>query len=198
VKRILFTALALILIGTSSLIAQPKDMQAPMPGMMPPGHPPMGMGRMGMDNDDDCCMPGDMQGIKFTDEQRAKLDKMKLEVQKIRLEKKAQMVDLHAKLKLAMTAEKINQKDIDDIATKMGKFHQEAILQRAKHMREVRDMLTAEQKIQFDQRILGGGMGGCFDGPGPKMGRGMGMGHGGGGDCQDNCDQRPRRGRDCN
>lgn len=195
-KRTLFTALVLVLIGAGTILAQhPKGMEAPMPGMMPPGHPPMGMG-MQMDDDNEGMMHC-MKGIDFTDEQQAKLDKMRLDGQKIHLEKKAQMVDLQAKLKLALTAEKYNQKEIDDIAAKMGKFHQEAILMRAKHMKEVRDMLTPEQRIKFDSRILDGGPMNC-GGPGMGMGRGMGKGPGFGSDCNDDCEQkRFRGGRKC-
>lgn len=177
-KRILPLALALLFVSTSLALAQignPAD--APRPKMMGPGHP---MGWQMNDDDDDNFMPG-MCGIEFTDEQQAKLDKLRLDGQKVRLERRAQMVDLQAKLKLAMTADKYSQKDIDDIAAKMGKFHQEAVLMRAKHLKEVRDMLTPEQRIKFDQHILSGPMGKgfpgrCGDMPGKGKGPGCGFG----------------------
>ncbi len=191
-------ALALILISAGTTLAQhPKEMGAPMPGMMPPGHPPMGMA---MDDDEDG-MKHCMMGIGFTDEQQAKLDKMRLEGQRTQVEKKAQMADLQAKLKLAMTAEKFSQKEIDDVAAKMGKFHQEAILMKAKHVREVREMLTAEQRIKFDQSILDGKMGPGGRSPGFGMGHGMGKGHDCGSGCDDDdddCDHKKKKGgKDC-
>ncbi len=174
-KRVLYTAIALILIGTTVSFAQHgKGMDAPMPGMMPPGHPPMGMG-MHMDCGDGACMKC-MHGVKFTDEQQAKIDKMRLEGKKNHLEKKSMMLDLQTKLKLAMVADKYNQNEIDDIAAKMGKIHQDGVQMRAKNMHEVREMLTPEQRVKFDQSILDGNMG--HDGPGKGFMKGRGMGKG--------------------
>jgi len=205
-KYLTTIALAVVLIAAGAVMAAPAadPTPAPMPGMMPP-HPPM-MGMMmeaddeGEDNDGPGMM-GCMMGLNLTDDQQASLQKAHLEMQKKQLERHAQMVDLMTKLKLAMVADKYSQKDIDDLAAKIGKFHQESVQLKAKHLREVRDVLTPEQRAHFDQMILSGPMMGGGKGmKGMGMMRGMKrggmcpMGSGRGNDDDDNAPRHRGRG----
>jgi len=174
--RITTLALAVLLVLGGAAMAQPPKMMDDSPAPFP-GHPPMGMKMMhGCDDDDDAPMRC-LDDIDLTDEQEAKLEKMALDHHRKRLERRAVMVDLQTRLKLAITAEKFNQKEIDDLAAKIGKFHQEAVSLKVGHLREVRAILNDEQRIEFDQNLLKCGPGkGMGKGRFKKMGRGMGCG----------------------
>jgi len=197
-RKITVAAVAIMLLAGATF-AQPQ-MDGKTPDGMPPGHPKMmgmGHGPMGMkgcDDDGPGAMKGCMRGINLTDEQEAKLEKIHFTHQRKMIERKAAMVDMQSKLKLAMTAEKFNQKEIDELAGKIGKFHQEAVLLRVSNLREVREILTPEQRPEFDQNVLNMGHGmGMGMGMGDGKGRGKGMGKCGPG----GCGEGPGRGRMC-
>jgi len=183
-RKMTITAVALMLLAGAAFAQPPMDGKSP--DGMPPGHPKMmgmmghgGMDMKGCDNDGPGAMKGCMRSINLSDDQEAKLEKIHFTHQRKQIERKATMVDMQSKLKLAMTAEKFNQKDIDELAAKIGKFHQEAVLLKVSNLREVREILTPEQRPEFDQNVLnmGPGMGmgmGMGDGKGRGMGKGMG------------------------
>ena len=137
------------------------------------------MGRMGM-------MQGMMRGeggpaeapmafLKLTDEQRAKMQDLRLAHQKEILPLHSQLQKLHADLKLELTADKFNESKVKSIQGDISKVMNEIAMKTILHQRAVRDLLTPEQKKQFDSHILSGGM---MGGGGP-MGRGGRMGPGG-------------------
>jgi Spy/CpxP family protein refolding chaperone len=190
--RKLTLATAALLLFAGAAMAQPPEGNMPGHGMM--GHGPMWMGDGGAGP-----MMGCLKGIELTDDQRGKLDKMHLDQARKMVERGGTMADLHSKLKLAITADKFSQKDVDDIATKIGKFHQEQISMHAAMMRAVRDLLTPDQRIKFDQNVLTmGRMGmgkrmGQGMGPGMKCGMGLGMGQGMGKCGPGGCDMKMGR-----
>ncbi len=168
-RKFALIAVGLLLIAGTAYSEKPEEMEG-HEGMM--GHHPgmgmMGRGGMEMMNDDGPGpMMGLLRGIELTDEQRATLDKMRLDNERKMIERRSTMVDLGGKLKLAITADKFSQKDVDEIAAKMGKFHEEGITMHVANVRAIRDILTPEQRVRFDQNILS---------EGPGMGKGMGMG----------------------
>jgi len=179
-KKLTIAVFALLLLA-GAVIAQntppakdDDDVQWMMkrhPGMM---GGPMGCGPMWMsdDDDDDHPMCGCLRGIDLTDDQEAKIEKARLDMQRKKVENRAVIVDLHTKLKLALTSDKTTDKEIADIAGKIGKFHQDAVKMHADFLREVRKNLTDKQRIEFDRNVL------MSPGMGMGMGAGMGMGKG--------------------
>jgi hypothetical protein len=92
----------------------------------------------------------------------------------------------HAAMQLEITAEKFNESKVKSIQGEISKLMSEIAMKTVLHQRAVRDLLTPDQKKQFDQHILAGGMMGGHGpmGPGGMKGRGgmmgrQGMGHGG-------------------
>jgi len=181
-----------LLLTAGAVYAEPPEPMAPgHPGMMEmmgghggmPGCDMKGMEKMKC-GDDDGPMEGLCGDLDLTDEQEAKAEKICYDNQRKMVERKSTMVDLQTKLKLAMTADKYSQKDIDDIAAKMGKFHQEGVLLRAAHLKAIRDLLTPEQKMELDEKVLKMG-----HGQGMGMGKGMGKGRHGMGKGMKDCGQ---------
>lgn len=127
-------------------------------------------------------------GLNLTDEQKSKMEDLRLkhlkEVEPIRADIQKQF----STLKLEMTAEKFNESKAKSIQSEISKLQNDMATKRMSHMRGVRDMLTTEQQKKFDTGFLSGpgfgpgGMGG-FGGRMGMMhgGRGMGTMPGGGG-----------------
>ena len=126
------------------------------------------MGRMGMMQGKGG--PGAMMGMmKLTDEQKAKIQDLRLAHQKEMMPLRADLQKLKASMKLEITADKFNESKVKAIQADMSKVMNEIASKTILHGRAVRDLLTPEQRKQFDARILSGGM---MGGGGP-MGGGM-------------------------
>ena len=177
-RKFIVAAAALILIAGIAFAERGEDPAE----KMGPGHHGM-MEGMGMEGCHGAPMMGCLRGIELTDDQRAQMEKGKLHQEKIMVARKADMAQLQSKLKLAIVADKFDQGDVNDIVGKIAKFHQDGLTMHIKHMRAVRDMLTPDQRVTFDQNVLamGPGMG---EGMGGGMGRGMGPGMGECKDCE--------------
>ena len=126
-----------------------------------------------------------MAFLKLTDEQRAKVQDLALAHQKEMITARAELEKQHAALKLEITADKFNESKVKSIQGEISKLTSDIAMKTILHQRAVRDLLTPDQKKQFDQHILAGGMMGGRGpmGPGGMMGRGgmkgsQGMGHG--------------------
>ena len=113
---------------------------------------------------------GAMMGMmKLTDEQKAKIQDLRLAHQKEMIPLRADLQKLKASMKLEITADKFNVGKVKSIQADISKVMNEIASKTILHGRAVRDLLTPEQKKQFDARILSGGrMGGR-----QPMGRGM-------------------------
>ncbi len=176
-KHITIAVLTLSLVAGLAM-AQP---QAGRPGMGPghggwmsnqPGPPPEAGFHKG-------CM-----GLNLTDEQQKEIQALRLAHQRKMVELKSETGNLRDKLKLVITDDKFNEKAVSDITGKLAKAQQQRMEMKAKHLRKVRDLLTDEQKVKFDQKVLAGDI--CFghgDGFGMKGARHPGFHH-----------ERPRRG----
>ncbi|MBM3328790.1 MAG: periplasmic heavy metal sensor [Calditrichaeota bacterium] len=117
-----------------------------------------GMGGKGMHGG---MMLGMLKGLDLPADKMKDIEKMGLEHHRKMIERQAEMHDIHAKLQLAMTAEKVNQKEIDGLAARIGKFHEEQVKMHTAMVAKVREMLTADQRIRFDAHLLKmGGPGG--------------------------------------
>jgi Spy/CpxP family protein refolding chaperone len=138
--------------------------------------------------------PGGMMGFpNLTDEQRTKMQDLRLAHQKEMIPLKSDLQKLHANMKLEITADKFSESKVKSIQGEISKVMNEIASKTILHQRAVRDLLTPEQRKHFDARILsggmmgnGGGMRGGMMGPAKMMrrggrmapGRGMGMGQG--------------------
>jgi Spy/CpxP family protein refolding chaperone len=174
-RNTLITVTLVLLLGFGLAIAQPPS------SSMPPKHPEMkGPGHWMMD-DNDCTpkMRGMMGGLNLNDEQKMQVEKMGLAHQKNMIEMRSETAGLKDKLKLIMTSDKFKQKDADKIIDKLSDSRASHMKAKVAHMREVRNILTPEQKIKFDKRILSG-KGGVSDGhhKGMKGGKGHKGPHG--------------------
>jgi len=167
----LILALSLLLAG--AVVAQPGT-----------GAPGMGRGGpvwMNDDDDDDnrhlmFMQKGCMMGMNLSDDQQQKIEKLRLDHQKSMLEIRSEMHQFRTKMKLLITADKFDQKAVDELAGKIAKAHEKLTGMMAKHLRGVRDILTDEQKVKFDQKIISGKMGFQGQGPHPGMKGRPGMG----------------------
>lgn len=181
-KRLIILLIALTLVLLVSAFAQQEKQKAPaagvgmMPGMMHGGMAGAMGGQQG----------APMAFLKLTDEQRTKIQDLGLAHQKELVSLRAELQKQHANMKLEMTADKFNEGKVKSIQGEVTKLMGDIAMKTALHQRAVRDLLTPEQKKQFDQRILSGGMmggggpmGGGMKGKGGMMGRGGRMGHGG-------------------
>jgi len=189
-KRPMLLLIVLALVLVISAVAQ-QDQQKQAPAAkekMPMMHGMMqGMGKM-MGGP----QGGPMAFLKLTDEQKAKVQDLALAHQKEMIAARAELQKQHAAMKLEVTAEKFNESKVKSIQGEISKLTSEIAMKTVLHQRAVRDLLTPEQKKQFDQHMLSGGMmvgrgpmgrGGMMD-RGPMMGRGgmmgrQGMGPGG-------------------
>ena len=185
-KRITVVLLLLSILLCALAFAQQEPQKAPTPpdGKMKKMEMMKGMmqGKGG---------PGAMMGqLKLTDDQKTKIQDLRLAHQKEMIPLRADLQKLHSSMKLEITADKFNESKVKSIQADMSKVMNEIASKTILHQRAVRDLLTPEQKKKFDERILsggmmenGGGMQGGMMGPGKMMkrggrmapGRGMGM-----------------------
>jgi Spy/CpxP family protein refolding chaperone len=181
-KRLMFLLIVLSLVLPVSAFAQQEKQKEPaagkgkmgmMPGMMHGGMAGAMGGQQG----------GPMAFLKLSDEQRAKIQDLGLAHQKELVSLRAELQKQHANMKLEMTADKFNEGKVKSIQGEVTKLMGDIAMKTALHQRAVRDLLTPEQKKQFDQRILSGGMmvegvpmGGGMMGKGGMKGKGGMMG----------------------
>lgn len=169
-KALIAASASALLLSVAIAWAQPPATDSPPFGAGPHfrGMGP-GMGpRWEADDDDD--LPGICADLGLTQEQQAKLEKMRLEHHKAMVDVVDQMRATRLALRKAVIADKYDGKSVADIAAKLGKLAEQAAKIRTDHLRQVRDLLTDEQRVRFDQRILSFHAGkGC--GPGGPHGR---------------------------
>lgn len=131
-------------------------------------HPGMPGGNSG--GDQDMSWHGMCQGMNLTDDQEKQLDKLKIEQQKEMLVIHSEMQGLRVNMKQLIVADKFDKKAVSQNASKISAAAGKIAELKANHMRKVRDLLTEDQRLKFDQKILSG-----RGGPGK-----MGMPHKGG------------------
>ncbi len=135
-KRVLLSGLTLIVLLTAgSLFAQPPGMK----GNMSPA-------------------PNFRQGavLGLSAEQQTKIDKLRLEHQKMTAPLRADVQSLQTAYRLMIIDPKISESKLKAQLSKISAKRQALALLRAKHQRQVRSLLTDEQKVKFDQRIISG------------------------------------------
>jgi Spy/CpxP family protein refolding chaperone len=129
--------------------------------------------------------------LNLTDEQQTQVEALALAHQKQMMTLNNQLRDVRTQMKLLVTKDNPATADVKKLADQIGQFSSQIAQENANHKIAVRNLLTAEQKVKFDMKILSGrhrmgrggrGMGmnrweGCAGCSGP-MGHGMGQGMG--------------------
>jgi len=135
-KRVLLSSLAIIILLTAgSLFAQPPGMKGNMP-----------------------MAPNFRQGafLDLSAEQQTKIDKLRLEHQKMVVTLRADVQSMQTAYRLMIIDPKVSDAKLKAQLSKISAKREALALLRAKHQRQVRSLLTDEQKVKFDQRILSG------------------------------------------
>ncbi len=160
-KSLLTLLLGLALAG--SLLAQPGRQRSTGLGM--------GTGRGGrmmMRNER-------MQAyLNLTDEQREKIDALRVQHLKEVKPYNNKLAELSVKLNTLSTADKMDSKAVDSVIDEIGGLRTKLMKLQEAHWQQIRALLTDEQRVIFDSRPLGrGGRGGRGFRPGIGRGRGM-------------------------
>ena len=129
-RYILFALIFAVLLNLQLLYAQPRDKDGPPRGDR--------MGKM----------------LNLSDEQKSKIEDLRLNFEKEKLPLQSKMHELKNNLKLEMTKDNFDEKKVDQILGQMASLRTEMQKKRINHMRSVRNLLTAEQKKKFDMHIL--------------------------------------------
>lgn len=127
-KTLIFASLCLWLF-TGNLLAQPPDrpqQQKPSPTRM----------------------------LDLTEEQQAKIQTLRLQLEKDLLPLRSKLPALDADLRAATTAEKFDESKVRSIVEQMQKLHTEMQMKEILHGQAVRSLLTPAQREKFDLRIL--------------------------------------------
>ena len=94
--------------------------------------------------------------LDLTEEQQTKISQMRLEMQKQMTPLRSKVQTLRSEYKLMIIDEKISEADLKSKLDEISGLRKDMALKRVKHQRQVRSILTDEQKVKFDQRILSG------------------------------------------
>lgn len=129
---LLFSGLLL----AASLMAQPPMSQ--FKGRQP-GQPPAGKA---------------MAQLQLTDKQQSQIAKLRLDMQKEMLPLRDQVHSLQTQYRLMVIDPKVSKADLQKQLNKISAVRQKMALKRAEHQRQVRSLLTDEQKLKFDQHFL--------------------------------------------
>lgn len=92
----------------------------------------------------------------LTEDQETNIRQIHLDFQKQILQVNNQIREKEAQLRTQMTQDKPNQGQIDRLVEEIGTLRTAVIKARTAAHMKVRALLTEEQRIQFDQRPLGG------------------------------------------
>ena len=98
-----------------------------------------------------------LRGLGLNPEQQNKIAQYRLELQKQNLPLRAKLNDYYAQLKLLVISDQFNEERAKSILQQIGGIRQQLALNRLLFQREVRKLLTPEQRVKFDMRLLSHG-----------------------------------------
>jgi len=101
------------------------------------------------------------QGLNLTEEQQNKIAELRLQFQKTLLPLQTEMRGKMAELHLLQTEANPNLKKMDQLIDQIGKIRTKIQKEKIRHQVKVRKLLTPEQQVKWDSRML--------QGPGPRM-----------------------------
>jgi Spy/CpxP family protein refolding chaperone len=94
-------------------------------------------------------------GLELTDEQQAKAEELKLNMQKAALPLKNELGENRAKMRTLTTAENPDMKAINKLIDNNAELRADLEKLRAAKHQEFRKMLTDEQRVKFDSKPQG-------------------------------------------
>ncbi len=103
--------------------------------------------------------PNRMAALDLTEEQQAKIQDLELKLEKELMPLRSQIPSIEANLKQEMVAEQFNQTKVKSLIEQKAKIESEIELKHLLHHRAIRELLTPEQRKQFDLQALRGRMG---------------------------------------
>ena len=106
----------------------------------------------------------------LTDEQRTKLAKIKLDYMKAKAPIKAKMKSVKVELAMLVTTDKPDMNAINKKIDELTKLKNDKMKEKYKYIAAKRKVLTADQQVLFDMRVIKKAMYG--------KGKGKGRGHG--------------------
>jgi len=118
-------------------------------GSGPGPHPAWGGGEPRPNPGREC-----LAGLDLSDKQKQQIAKLKRDHHRKMVELGSKMAGMRGKIKLMITGEDFKQSDLNELCQNIGKFHERMVQMRVNHMRQIRNLLTDEQKVIFDQRVL--------------------------------------------
>ncbi len=95
-----------------------------------------------------------MRGLNLNDEQREQVAQLRLELKKQNLPLRAKLNDYQAQLKLLVVDDQFSTARAREILEKIENIRQQMALNRLLFQRKFRALLTPEQRIKFDNRLL--------------------------------------------
>lgn len=131
-RYILYVLIIAVLLNLQMVFAQPGDKDGPPRGDR--------MGKM----------------LNLSDEQKSKIEDLRLNFQKEKLPLQSKIHELKNNLKLELTKDNYDEKKVDQTLDQIEGLKKEMHKKRINHMRSVRNLLTDEQKTKFDMHILSG------------------------------------------
>lgn len=110
--------------------------------------------------------------LNLTDDQKTQIDKLRLEHQKEIIPLRNEVHSLQSEYNLLIIDDKVSEAKLKKQAENISTLRETLALKRALHQRQVRSLLTDEQKVKFDQQIISGR---GQKGPGGRKGCAMGQ-----------------------
>ncbi len=102
--------------------------------------------------------------LDLSDEQKEKIDEIKLAASKESLQRQNKIAELEAQLTTALTEDKVDQNKTNKLVEEIGDLNTAARKQRIDTHLKIRNLLTDNQKVIFDQRISRRSFGRSFHG----------------------------------
>ncbi len=99
--------------------------------------------------------PSRYDQLELSDEQKSKIDEIKLASGKTSTQRQNKMNELEAQLTTAITQEKVDKTKVNSLIEEIGKLRAENRKDRMDDHLKIRELLTEKQRIIFDQRRSG-------------------------------------------
>jgi Spy/CpxP family protein refolding chaperone len=90
--------------------------------------------------------------LELTDEQKGKIEEIKLAASKTSIQRSNKINELEAQLTTLLTGDKIDKAKVNKLIDEIGTLKTDARKERVDVHMKIRDLLTEKQKIIFDQQ----------------------------------------------
>jgi len=134
---------ALVLMGTIANAQNGRQSRGPMHD---------GYGR-GYERHAMCPVMNDQ--LNLTEEQKGKIDEIKLATSKKSIQRQNKINELEAQLTTSITQDNVDKNKVNNLIDEIGKLTTESRRERMEDHLKIRELLTENQRIIFDQRRAG-------------------------------------------